>query len=202
MHRGWIAGFFVLLLAVPAAGAESRGRVLADFGFQQIRLQTVFDTIDLKVPSRWSCEQDEGDGRWWCGEPGIESGDFYVDYNLWKYPGIGGEKQRRVLFKMATRNLKRLYEDGEDRENIQLTQRPDAWVLSYDSLSNEAGEDVVAHNCHRIAAVPNGFLLYHLNLVVLRDLSHREDFRRLRSAMRNQCLDPGIDINNLPPDRE
>jgi hypothetical protein len=198
----WVWWTVVFTLFVSAAEAGRRGQVLSDFGFEQTRMQTVFDSFGVKIPSRWTCEQDKSDGRWWCGERGVESGDFYVEYRLWRHPSIGGEKQRKVLFGMAERSFKSLYEKGEGRSNLHLMQWPDdAWLVLWDNRFSEAGEKLTSHNCQRIAAVPNGFLLMFFNLVVLRDLYGRDDFQQLRSMVDSECLEPRIDPDNLPPER-
>lgn len=154
-----------------------RGRVEAFYDFETLKDITIYGFVSLRVPARWpEARAENGRGGFW--EEGVESGTFWIDWDVY---ALKGRRPRHG-----------------DSSAIRVADAGDKAVSYRRTEAVEKGEALVIHNWLVTCGRPGLALMVHFNLVLLADLAERNDFRPLPKLIDREIRAARIDFDRIP----
>ena len=153
----------------------------ADLRFDELREVTFSDAIRLRVPARWSSAQSQS-GMWCCYEEAMESGTFWVDYEVFDIadPSTGDAdgRARRAIDLFAQEVLDEfVVKEGHHRE--ERVDLADGVLLRLEEDGEEAGERLRVHRWTYFKPAEGRVLTVFFALVLRQDQAEDPRFADL-----------------------
>jgi hypothetical protein len=173
---------------------EELGRILDDYGFDDMVERTFFDCITMMVPRRWVWQCDDDSEMWGLWEEGIESGTFWIDYHIFSVEN-GADAASRFVKKYSEKIAGICAENPDAIGEPFVQEIDDGYAVLHVYTSRENGHELIHYGCQRLLLHHEHALLVQFTMVLPAELADRPDFVWLRERMAQACLDARVDID-------